>query len=70
MKEYDHLMQWEINWVMNNPQFYEGPLHQKAVAENLRKNYFLKHANKLMSKFKEFHSTGNRLALEQHFEPL
>lgn len=66
-KEYDHLMQWEIDWINNNPDRYEGPTHQKAVIENIKKNYFLKEAKKLMTKFKEFHSTGNRLALEEHF---
>ena len=34
------LCDWECDWVLNNPQYYEGTLHQSAVINNIRNRYF------------------------------
>ena len=34
------LCNWECDWVLNNPQYYEGTLHQSAVISIIRNRYF------------------------------
>jgi len=36
------LMQWEIDWINSNPSGYDGPMHQRAVIENIKKRYAMK----------------------------
>ena len=35
----NNLLQSEIDWVMSNPEGYDGLWHQKAVCGNIRKRY-------------------------------
>ena len=32
-------MEWEIQWIINNPKYYSGKMHQKSVVQNIIKRY-------------------------------
>lgn len=31
---------WELQWISNNPEWYEGPWHRLAVARNIVTRYY------------------------------
>lgn len=35
-------MEWECQWVDNNPQFYRDKEHQEAVKHNIRVNHLIR----------------------------
>lgn len=36
-----HLLDWELKWIDDNPERYEGPYHQLAVKNNIIRRYWL-----------------------------
>ena len=40
----------EFEWIMNHPEHYDGPMHQKAVIGNIEKRHKI---DKLEAKVKE-----------------
>jgi len=60
------LMEWECERVMNNPQHYEGVMHQRAVCGNIRKRYFIAETDKLARKWEAWPTTGAAFRLTDH----
>lgn len=58
MAKHDHLLQWEIDWVMSHPEHYDGIMHQRAVVNNMIKNKHIGIVLKLVSKWHERPTTG------------
>lgn len=36
------MLEWEIQWILNNPERYSSALHQQAVIGNIAKRYTIK----------------------------
>lgn len=60
------LMEWECKWVMENPDRYEGPWHQKAVCGNIRKRYYIAETDRLARRWEKHPTTGNAFRLTDH----
>ncbi len=60
-------LQWEIDWINNNQELYESPLHIKAVIGNITKRYFADKAKKLVEEFAKKRTTGAMFAIFEHF---
>lgn len=52
-------LEWELNWVVEHPERYEGPLHQRAVCENIKKRYRHSTIMAAASKWAERPTTGH-----------
>jgi hypothetical protein len=49
--------EWEYEWILNNPQCYDGPMHQNAVIQNIKKRHALVALNKKMTLIQNVLST-------------
>jgi hypothetical protein len=59
-------MEWECEFVMNNPEGYDGLMHQKAVCGNIRKRYFIAETDRLARIWEKHPITGAAFRLTDH----
>lgn len=49
--------EWEYEWILNHPKGYDGPMHQNAVIQNIKKRHELVALNKKMTLIQNVLST-------------
>ena len=62
------LLEWEINWIKNNPELYETKKHQEHVIACIKKRYFISRVKKLVKQVEVNPITANKFALFEFVE--
>lgn len=62
------MLQWELDWVMENADSYECPWHAKAVCGNITKRYYIAKAKRLHAEFERDSTEENLNLLFEHLE--
>ena len=60
------LLQWELDWVMENVDLYHGEWHAKAVCGNITKRYFIVAAQRLSAEYQREPTEENLNKLLAH----
>ncbi len=64
----DTLLQWELDWVMDNADWYECPRHAKAVCGNITKRYYIAASKRLADDYRREPTDKHLNALLEHLE--
>lgn len=61
------LLQWELDWIKQHSDLYEGPMHIKAVSNNIIKHYHNKHIEQLVRRLHQNNNEDNMLELTNYY---
>ncbi len=62
------MLQWELDWVMDNADRYGCLWHAKAVCGNITKRYYIAKTHRLHAEYKREPTEENLNLLFEHLE--